>query len=81
MGDRCEDVEEAGSAAQELEPAKLREKLLERINGKKAELQKRKTESLQSMEKQLQRILRANPTFRSKEYSDTVEELRQQLNK
>ena len=74
-------LEEAGNAAQELEPTKLREKLLERINGKKAELQRRKTESLQSMEKQLQRILRANPTFRSKEYSDTVEELRQQLNK
>lgn len=73
--------EEAGNAAQELEPARLREKLQERFNGKKAELLRRKAESLQSMEKQLQRILRANPTFRSKEYSDTVEELRQQLNK
>lgn len=73
--------EEAGNAAQELEPARLLEKLQERFNGKKAELLRRKAESLQSMEKQLQRILRANPTFRSKEYSDTVEELRQQLNK
>ncbi|MBR3508208.1 MAG: hypothetical protein IKO03_05505 [Lachnospiraceae bacterium] len=73
--------EEAGNAAQELEPARLLEKLQERFNGKRAELLRRKAESLQSMEKQLQRILRANPTFRSKEYSDTVEELRQQLNK
>jgi uncharacterized protein YPO0396 len=73
--------EEAGNMAQEWESGKLREKYVERFNAKKAELQRRRTESIQSLEKQWRRIFKANPTFRSQEYSDAVEELRDQLDK
>ncbi len=73
--------EEAGNMAQEWEPGKLREKYVERFNAKKAELQRHRTESIQSLEKQWRRIFKANPTFRSQEYSDAVEELRDQLDK
>ncbi|MBQ1849542.1 MAG: hypothetical protein II139_04165 [Lachnospiraceae bacterium] len=73
--------EEVGNMAQEWESGKLREKYVERFNAKKAELQRRRTESIQSLEKQWRRIFKANPTFRSQEYSDAVEELRDQLDK
>lgn len=43
------------------------------------ELQRKRTETLQGLEKRLQKVIQAYPTFRSSRYRETVEELRKKL--
>ena len=71
--------EEAGNAIQSLEPKALREKLQERYELKKKEMQLRRAEVASGMERQLRRVFRANPSIRSLTYRDAFEELRKNL--
>ena len=43
------------------------------------ELQRKRTETLQGLERRLQKVIQTYPTFRSSRYRETVEELRKRL--
>ena len=74
-------LEQAGNTVMEMDPGKIREKLQEYYGAKKKDLQRRRTELSEGMEKQLRKILRANPTFQSEKYREVLEELRERLEK
>ena len=61
------------------DPGKVRERLQEAFAAKKAEMLRRRQEIYGGMERQIRKILRANPSFGSKEYPESVEELQRDL--
>lgn len=72
-------MEDLGEAAGAMDPARIREKLTEKLMEKaasaKKDWQQRRANLTEGMEKQLRTVFRANPSMHSRKHGETLEEL------